>query len=139
MPTQITEDGLEFKQQKTGSKLVVRWSPQLRATVAAAEALSAGKPPALTLLRGRYNGAPDYRSVLLQWNQACEAAGVEDARLNDTRARAATTADAQGRDATALLGHASETMTRRYLRQRGATEVRPPSIRQALDGVRKRK
>lgn len=136
---QVTDDGLVFQQQKTGARLVVRWSPQLRATVEAAEALSAGKPSALTLLRGRYNGAPDYRSVQTQWREACAAAGVEDARLNDTRARSATTADAQGRDAQALLGHASANMTRRYLRDRSANEVRGPSIRQALDGGRKRK
>lgn len=137
--SQITEDGLVFEQQKTGARLVVRWSPQLRSTVSAAEALSEGLPPALTLLRGRYGGAPDYRSVLLQWHDACERAGVADARLNDTRARAATTADAQGRDAQSLLGHTSPEMTRRYLREKKIAEVRGPNIRQALDVGQKRK
>lgn len=137
--SQITDEGLTFEQQKTGAKLVIRWSRQLRATVAAAEALSAGKPPALTLLRGKYNGAPDYRSVLLQWNEACKAAGVADARLNDGRARAATTAEAQGLDPQALLGHTTAQHTMRYLRDRTAKQAEAPNIRQALDVGQKRK
>lgn len=134
---QITDDGIEFKQGKTGTKVLVRWTRQLRATVAAAEALSADKPPALTLLRGRYNGPPDYKSVYEQFKEAAAAAGVEDASVNDGRAKAATTARAQGLDAQALLGHASPRMTARYLRDRAATEVRGPNIRQALDVGRK--
>lgn len=129
---QITDEGIVFKQQKTGAQVLVRWSRQLRATVAAAEALSADKPPALTLLRGRYNGPPDYKSVLEQWHIAREAAGVKDALPNDGRAKSATTARAQGLNAQALLGHASPGMTARYLRDRSATEVRGPSIRTAL-------
>lgn len=137
--SQVTDDGIEFKQQKTGAKLLVKWSPQLRLTVAAANALSANKPTALTLLRGRYNGAPNYGSVYDQFVIAAKAAQVEDARLNDTRARAATTADNQGKDAQALLGHTSPEMTRRYLRDRATAEVRSPNIRQALDVGQKRK
>lgn len=134
---QLTDDGIEFTQAKTGAKVLVRWTRQLRATVAAAEALSANKPPALTLLRGRYNGAPDYKSVYDQFREAAAAAEVKNASLNDGRAKAATTARAQGLDAQALLGHVSPSMTRRYLRDRAATEVRGPNIRQALDVGRK--
>lgn len=135
---QITDEGIAFEQQKTGAKLVVRWTEALRGTVATALELSRGTPT-LTLLRGRYGGAPDYRSVLLQWNKACDAAEVADARLNDGRARAATATDAQGQDAQALLGHASSAMTRRYLRDRTAAEVSGPNIGQALDVGQKRK
>jgi integrase len=132
---QITDEGIAFKQQKTGATLVVRWSPDLRATVEAAKALSG---PALTLLRGKYGRAPDYRSVNLQWKTACEAAKVEDARLNDGRARSATVAKRQGKNAQALLGHTSSGNTARYLRDRDAPEVDGPSFRQALDVGRKR-
>ena len=136
---QITDDGIEFKQQKTKAKVLVRWSRQLRATVAAAEALSAHKPPALTLLRGRYNGAPDYKSVYDQFKAAALAAGIDDASVNDGRAKSATTANAQGKSAQALLGHTSPAMTARYLRDRSATQARSPNIRQALDVGQKRK
>jgi integrase len=129
---QLTDDGIEFEQQKTKARLLVRWSPDLRATVAEAKALSADRP-AVTLLRGRFGGAPEYRSVLLQWNEACAAAGVKDARLNDGRAMAATTAKRQGKNAQALLGHVSATMTARYLRDRDTPHVEGPNFRQALD------
>jgi len=126
--SQVSEAGIEFVQQKTGKTLLVAMSPDLRATLARAEALSVGKPPALTLLRGKYNGAPDYRSVLLQWNEACKAAKVEDARLNDGRAKAATAADEAGQNAQALLGHSSPAMTKRYLRGRKPALVAGPTI-----------
>lgn len=129
--SQLTDDGIVFEQQKTGARLVVRWSPDLKAAVAAANALTT--VPALTLLRGRRGKAPDYRSVLLQWNTACEAAGVVNARLNDGRAKSATTAKRQGKDAQALLGHTSPNMTARYLRDRETPEVDGPSFRQGLD------
>lgn len=130
---QLGDDGIVFEQQKTGARMLVRWSPDLRAAVRDAEALSDGLPPVLTLLRGRYGGAPDYRSVLLQWNEACESAGVTDARLNDARAKSATATKQQGKSARALLGHTSETMTARYLRDKEIPEVEGPSFRQGLD------
>lgn len=126
--SQITADGIAFKQQKTKAQLLVRWSPELRAAVAAAEALHDG-PPTLTLLRGRWGGAPDYRSVLEQWNVACEAAKVEDAKPNDGRAMSATNVKRQGGDAQALLGHTSPAQTERYLRDRETPEVKGPSIK----------
>lgn len=124
--SQLTDEGIVFAQQKTGARLLVRWSPALRVTVEAAKALSADNP-AVTLLRGRYGSAPDYRSVLLQWNEATAAAGVEDARFNDGRAMSATNVQLQGGDAQALLGHASPNMTKRYLRSRETPEVDGPT------------
>lgn len=126
--SQVSEAGIRFKQQKTGKELLVAMTPDMRLTLARAEALSAGKPPALTLLRGRYNGAPDYRSVLRQWHDACTAAKIEDALPNDGRAKAATDADDAGQNATALLGHSSPAMTRRYLRGRKLKVVEGPTI-----------
>lgn len=125
--SQLTDEGIVFRQQKTGKRLVVRWSPDLKATVEAAKALSADAP-ALTLLRGRYGKAPDYRSVVLQWNEACGAAKVTDARLNDARAMSATIAKRQGKDAQALLGHANGAMTLRYLRDRETPQVDGPEF-----------
>lgn len=134
---QLTDEGVVFEQQKTGARLLVRWSPDLKRTVEAAKALGADLPPTLTLMRGKYGKAPDYRSVLLQWNEACEAANVTDARLNDGRARSATTAKRQGKNAQALLGHTSSGNTARYLRDRETPEVDGPSFpirKGAVDG-----
>lgn len=134
--SQLTDEGITFEQQKTGARLLVRWSPDLRAAVAAANALSSVQ--ALTLLRGRDGGPPDYRSVAAQWAKACEAAGVKDARLNDGRAMSATAARRQGQDAQALLGHTSAAMTARYLRERGTPEVSGPTIPSKPKSIRRR-
>lgn len=136
--SQMTNDGIEFKQQKTGAKLLVRWSDDLRCAVGEAFELQGGVP-ALTLFLGRKGKAPDYRSVLLQWHTACHAAGVEDAKPNDQRAQSASDTKRQGKNATALLGHTNEAMTHRYLRDRETPEVDGPNLRQALDVGRKGK
>jgi integrase len=133
---QLTEDGIVFQQEKTDARLLVRWTPELRATVERAKKLN--RTPALTLLRGKYGRAPDYRSVALQWTKACKAAGVEDARPNDGRAKSATSAKRQGKNAQALLGHTSATMTERYLRERDTPEVDGPSFGQVSDVGQKR-
>lgn len=128
---QLTDAGIVFKQQKTGAKLAVKWSPELRAAVEEANALHGGVP-GLTLFLGRGGKAPDYRSVLLQWHEAAKAAGIEDALPNDLRAKSATDTKRQGKDATALLGHTSSAMTERYLRDRETPEVDGPNLRQSI-------
>lgn len=125
--SQITEEGIAFQQQKTGARLVVAWSPELKAAVQAARAL-AGDVPSLTLLRSATGGPPDYRSVADQFKKAALAAGVEDARLNDGRAKAATAAKQQGESARALLGHTSEANTGRYLRSKEVPTVKGPRL-----------
>lgn len=121
----ITAEGIEFDQGKTGAELTVKWSPDLRAAVAAAQELTG---PSLTLFRSRDGGAPDYRSVHEQWTRACLLAGVEDARPNDQRAQSATATKKQGKNPTALLGHTNEKMTDRYLRDRQRPSVDGPSF-----------
>lgn len=116
-------EGIAFDQQKTGARLVVRWSPALRQTVERANALG-GNVRALTLLYNRRGKAPDYKTVRAQWDAACRAAGVEDAHLHDLRAMAAT---AVGKDrAGALLGHRDARTTRIYLRGREVPVVEGP-------------
>jgi integrase len=135
--SQLTDAGILFTQQKTGKRLVVRWSPELRAAVSSALALHRGVP-ALTLFIGRRGKPPDYRSVHLQWVNACAAAGVKDARPNDQRAQSLTAANRQGKNAQALAGHSSEAQTETYIRDREIPEVDGPSIRQVLDVGQKR-
>ena len=133
--SQITDAGIEFRQQKTDAKLTVKWSPDLRAAVAEALALH-HCVPGLTLFLGRGGKAPDYRTVLLQWSEAAKAAGVEDAKPNDQRAKAATDAKRQGKNATELLGHTSPAMTERYLRDRESPEVDGPSFGHVKKSIR---
>lgn len=133
----LADEGIRFEQQKTGARLTVRWSPELRAVVERAKGLH-GNVRALTLLHNRRGKAPDYRTTRDQWERACQAAGVSDAHLHDLRAYALTRARQQGLDATALAGHTSAAMTRRYLRDREIPLVDGPSIGRISDVGRKR-
>lgn len=125
--SQLTEAGVEFEQQKTDARLVVRWSPDLRSAVEDAIALLGGAQT-LTLFRSSTGGAPDYHSVREQFNRAAAQAGVEDARPNDQRAQSATKTRQQGKNATKLLGHSKESQTETYLRDRNIPEVEGPSL-----------
>lgn len=125
----LTAEGIRFAQGKTGAKLTVGWSSELRETVERAKTLH-GNLIALTLLHNRRGKSPDYNTIREQWARACASAGVQDARLHDLRAKALTDAKRQGHDPTALAGHASASMTTRYIRLRESPVVSGPSFGQ---------
>lgn len=126
----ITTDGVYFRQQKTGKKLLVEWTPELKAVVERAKGMG-GKVKALTLLQNRLGRAPDYTTVKLQWDKARRAAGILDAQMRDLRAMSLTEAEEQGKNPTALAAHSSESMTKRYLRGKKIAKVSGPSFRQS--------
>lgn len=132
----LLEDGIRFQQQKTGAKLVVPWTPELRVVVERAKMLH-GNIRALTLLHNRRGKTPDYRTVQLQWEKACRTAGVADARLHDLRAMSLTAAKKQGLNPTALAGHSSPAQTARYLRDREEPLANGPSFGQSNRHVEK--
>lgn len=123
----LRDEGIYFEQDKTEARLVVEWTPELRAVVAKAKGLIKSVT-GFTLLQGRQGKPVDYRTVRDQWELACKAAGVEDAQMRDIRAMSATAIRAQGGNATALLGHTSAAMTDRYLRDRVVPLVGGPSL-----------
>lgn len=133
----IGERGIAFRQKKTGAKLLVLWTPEMKAATDRAKTIY-GNVAALTLLHGRTGKAPDYRTVLRQWHDARLAAGIEDATPHDMRAKSGTDTKRQGNNAQALLGHTSAAMTERYIRLRETPEVSGPSFRQVLDVGQKR-
>jgi integrase len=126
--TDLSDDGIYFRQIKTGARLIVQWTPELRAVVARAKALQ-GNVRALTLLHNRRGKAPDYSTIKEQWDEARRAAGVENMQMRDLRAMALTEADSEGLNATALAGHTSPNMTKRYLRSKKVPVVSGPSFR----------
>lgn len=128
----IGQDGITFMQQKTGASLLVRWSPDLRATVERARNLH-GNLRALTLLHNRRGKTPDYSTTKIQWNRACEKAGVTDAHIHDLRAKSLTHAKQQGFNPQTLAGHTSEAMTDRYIRLRETPQVDGPKLARILD------
>lgn len=121
----IGDAGIAFTQQKTGARLVIEWTPELRAAVEAAKALHKNVK-ALTLFHTRRGGPPAYTTVRDQWRLACERAGVADANLHDLRARSITDAEDQGLDPQALAGHTDPKMTKRYIRARKIPRVQGP-------------
>lgn len=136
----VLDEGVGFKQQKTGTLLTVRWTPELRAVVARAKLLN-GNARSTTLFatkRGRTRGAaPSHTTVNEEWSAACEAAGIEDAQARDLRAVAGTEAKRQGKNPQELLGHETGRTTKIYLRDREALLVDPPSFGQVLDNGQK--
>lgn len=123
----IVDEGVMFKQKKTGIKLLVAWNADLREAVARALALQT-QVKSMFLFCSRYGKPPAYKTVRDQWDAAVERAGVQDAHLHDLRAVAITEADSQGVSAQALAGHTSASMTARYVRGRVHTLVTPPSL-----------
>lgn len=123
----ISEVGIAFKQQKTGHRMIVGWSDELRAVVAEAKAMHASLR-GLTLLHTRDGKPFSYSTIRTLWDRATAAAGVENAHIHDLRAKSGTDAKAQGIDAMKLLGHASESSHNRYQRSREIPVATPPSI-----------
>jgi integrase len=121
--------GISFHQQKTGARLVVRWTPELRDVVDGTR-LGTRHIKATTLFHNRRGKVPSYDVINQAWLKACREAGVEDAQMRDIRAMAAT--EVYKRDgikaAQAFLGHTTEQMTLRYLRDMQVPVVDGPSF-----------
>lgn len=133
--TQITDQGIVFKQKKTGARLTVSWCPELEAVVASAKE---GNIRAMTLLHNRGKRIA-YSTFHDAWLALCQATGVEDAHIHDIRAKSLTDAKRQGHDPTPLAGHKNAQMTERYIRRREDVLVMGPSIRRELDRDSKNK
>ncbi|MBE5529219.1 tyrosine-type recombinase/integrase [Laribacter hongkongensis] len=131
---QITGQGIWFKQQKTGNRLIVSWSDELRAVVERTKHIESHGVPTVTLFSQRGGKPLKITTLRQQWTGACKRAGVNDAQLRDLRAMAGTEAKRQGLDPTALLGHSDPKMTRRYLRDR---EVPVVSANRVIRHVKK--
>lgn len=122
----VGEEGVYFRQQKTGKELVVAWTDTLRAAVDEARAL---KPNAIRMTYLLGHEAPTYAVIRKRWVKACQAARVTGATLHDIRAMAATDADAQGLSAQGLMGHTDARTTRIYLRDKVVSVVQGPTMR----------
>lgn len=123
----ITEAGIEFRQQKTGKRLCVRMTVELSQAIAAAKTMHGGATR-MYLLGQRNGRLRSYRGVRDLFERARDLAGIQDVTLHDLRAKALTDAKRQGKDPQALGGHSTEAMTNRYLRDRETTFVEGPSI-----------
>jgi len=119
----LLKEGISFVQQKTGRKLVVRWSEDLNTAVSkASEVFGKGE----YLFNNKNGNQTDYSTLKTMFNEAVKKTKVKDARPNDLRAMALTEAEGQGVDPTALAGHSTAATTKRYLRDRKAKLVEGP-------------
>lgn len=136
------EEGVYFKQQKTGKELIVAWNEDLRrwweecraqhnrvSNIIQLDFEVKDKPR--PLFRTRFGKRPAYRTVYDQWVLAVERAGITDCNLHDNRAFSATEANRQGLDPQKLLGHLDARTTRIYLRGREIDIVQGPALRSA--------
>lgn len=124
----LGEEGITFQQQKTGHRMIVAWSPELRQVVEMAKGLHASVR-GLTLLHTRRGTKFSKATIRTLWDRAREAAGIPDARMHDIRAKSATDANKAGQDSKALLGHASDSSHRRYLRSKEVPVAQPVKIK----------
>jgi integrase len=119
----LLKEGISFVQEKTGRKLVVRWSEELnRAVLSASKVFGEGE----YLFNNKLGNQTDYSTLKVMFQTAIKKSGVKDARPNDLRAMALTAAEGQGVDPTALAGHSTSATTKRYLRDRKAKLVDGP-------------
>jgi len=132
----LRDEGIFVEQEKTGARLLVAWTPELREAVESAKAMW-GATPGLYLLRGRNFQPPTYTMIWKRWRKACADAGVTDANIHDLRAMSGTDAEAQGMDPQKLLGHSDGKMTKRYLRDKTVVIVDGPSFGQSNTRSRK--
>lgn len=127
----ISANGIAFRQQKTGKRLIVD-APGLEQAIQRAKALHSNVR-GLTLFHGRGGKPLGYYGVRDAFQRACKAAGIEDATLHDIRAKSLTDAKKQGKNPQKLGGHSTEAMTNRYLRDRDFEAAEGPSIGQLAD------
>ncbi|MET1069959.1 MAG: tyrosine-type recombinase/integrase [Pseudomonas prosekii] len=126
----ISADGIAFKQEKTNARLLVQMTQDLEALITRIKALPR-KIRGLTLFCSPRGGKPvHYSSVKDAFAISCRKAGVEDASLHDLRAKSLSDTDDQGNDAQKLGGHTDAKMTKRYLRLRKISVGLPPKMPQ---------
>ena len=124
---QLTEEGIAFRQGKTGAGVLVEWTDQLRATVERAKAL---KPqvPGEYLLRKRNGKQYTARGFSAIWQRLMDKALAtgkngeppalaERFTFHDLRAKCASDKTSL-EGAAALLGHASSTATKATYRRK---------------------
>lgn len=131
----VTDEGIFFRQQKTGARLLVAMTPELKTAIDAAKALHGVTAP-MYLLGQRNGKIRSYRAVNDLFRRATERAGLTDVRLHDLRAKSLTDAKRQGLNAQQLAGHTTEAQTVRYIRNRETQVVHGPSIGHVKNNAR---
>lgn len=110
--------------QKTGTRQAFEATDVLSALLDRARAAQ-GRVRSLYVLCDRRGRAWKPDTLRAHWDNACKAAGVEDAHFHDLRAAGGTEVDRRGGDAQKFLGHKSGRTTEGYLRDRRVNVITP--------------
>jgi integrase len=126
---QLRDDGLFVQTGKRGKRLLFTWTGDLHAAVDTIKALR-HRITSLYLFNSQRNGTTLTSGAFKSaWARAMEKA-MESGSLtesfaeNDLRAKVASEAVELGQNATAMLGHSSDAVTKRHY-QRGTQKVEP--------------
>ena len=125
--TQLRDDGIYFKQSKTGQELIIEWSDDLKAIVARAKALKPQIPGdyLIRTAKGKPYTSAGFSAIWQRLMSKHVAAGGERFSFHDLRSVSADGA-ATAEEARDRLGHTSvETTQRHYLR--GVRKAKPRS------------
>lgn len=121
----VTEMGIAVVQQKTGERLLIEWSPALRAAIRACE--RPGHDNIGHVLKTQSGKGYRYAGIRSAWDRACERAKLEDLHIHDLRGRAGMDARDGGdlEAAKDLLGHKSLKMTEHYVDGKAPRRAKP--------------
>lgn len=120
----LTDEGIDVRTSKTGRRLLIEWTPALRAAV---DQVLAVRPkdiaPTLFCTRnGKPYSATSFNSIWQRFMRKCVEAGIERFHEHDLRAVAAGSVTLE--HAQQLLGHSNPSITARVYR-RGPQRVKP--------------
>lgn len=118
--SQITDEGLLFGERKGGAKTLVQWSSSLRAVVDASLAMPSNITP-MFVVHGR-DGSPytrdGFKTIWQKLMVGWAKEGNERFTFHDLRAKAVSDVIEQGRKASELTGHRTETIPSRVYDRR---------------------
>jgi integrase len=119
----VTDEGVLVEQGKTGQRLLIQWSPALRAAI---EACNRGDKIG-HVLKTQSGRGYQYAGIRSAWVRACERAGIKDLNIHDLRGRAGMDARDAGslESAKELLGHKSIRMTEAYVDGKAPRKAKP--------------
>jgi len=123
----ISDEGVSFVQEKTGAKLIVAMTPDMKAVIDSAKALPR-KVRTLTLFCSRTGRPVSYETVKEAFQILRAKTGIHDVKIHDIRAKSLTDADREGKNAQTLGGHTDARMTARYLRGRLPKIAQAPTM-----------
>lgn len=133
----ISEKGIQFVQEKTGAKLTVGMTPDLKLAIEEARRGHPQLSDEQTLLYTRGGKPYSYGTIKDAYERAKVDANVQGVTIHDIRAKSLTDADQQGHDAQKLGGHTNRKMTERYIRLRRIEVVSGPSQKVSRSGKMK--